>query len=506
MIIAPGTRLYPGQRREADGVQLYFDASDGVLKILAPGNQEVWRLGPGSPTPRHAEFQIDGNLVNYGDEGAYASTGTFARQPVMEVSRRGLVISGQAEVARWDFPVPPEPPPGQHPDPLVGQWRTFGETAWGDANGPRNAAVLHLLDLIGQGLVYGRDRIRPALTLAARHGFHAIRAGHHFHTDPGGWWDQWPAARWNPADAPVLFREILADGAALGLRWSVGSMGIKGIGDAAETAAFEALRDAIGDVGPEHFMFVVGLNESAFTGDEDDQDPNELERLARIIYSRYPQVLCGLTAVGGTEDRELLRRYTPARMNWFAIHQPRDGNIWDVGRHMFSRMYEGKAVRERVYDEEPGGPPGPRGLVSGIGRPEQWDAHGMQYLACMSTMCRGVWTLMSGPGVVYGTSPLEDVPGLAETPAVIRAMPADVSTYQMLGHSGPSRRGQRIHAVREDAPNVRADYAIAHDGRYVEIIHGPPNEPHNLPQERRTVDDRVILDGPIARVTAGRLA
>lgn len=395
-------------------------------------------------------------------------------------------------------PWPPSRP--AHPDPLVGQVALV-DGAWCDATGPRNIAALHLGNLIGHGLIHGVDRVLPYLDLAASLGYHELRAWFQLHTDPGGWWDRWSTPRWNPMDHPTRFTEILAAGAQRGLRWHLAGGGIRGLDNAQENALFDTLNRAIREIGPEAFSLIEAANEVRDTGDADDQDPVELTRLVRRATAGFPQILTALSAYTGTEDREILHRYTPSWMNFYLIHGYRAGRAHDKIRHIFSGAYEGTPVRRNAKHGEPFGV---GRLVSAQDNHHELDAHVMTLAAAMCAMSRGSWSFMSGPGVVLESEPLANMPGLSETPAILRALPQDIARFQTLGHGGPSHEGRRIYAARDD---WRADYAIHQDGRYVCILYGPPEQhrPDDLQQRRATRNDRVLADGRWGRVLTGEV-
>jgi hypothetical protein len=124
--------------------------------------------------------------------------------------------------------------------------------------------------------------------------------------------------------------------------------------------------------------------------------------------------------------------------------------------------------------------------------------------AAQCALARGQWTFMSGPGVVLESEDLASMPGLRETPAILRALPQDLARFQLLGHGGDRFRGERIFAALDD---WRADHAIHHDGRFVTHLYGPPEQhsPDDLRRERDVRDMTILADGPEGRVITGRL-
>ena len=396
-------------------------------------------------------------------------------------------------------------------DPLVGQLR-IERGAYVDANGPRLPVFLHAGDLIGHGLMHGVESILPTLDLAARLGYHGLRSWFQLEITTGTWLPGPTTHGWDPRDNPSRFVEILRAGADRGLKWNLAAGGIKGLSNADEDQLFDLVASAIDQVGAEHFAQVVGGNEIRDTGDGDDQEPRELERLVQRVRSRHPGIgLYGLGVFTGTEDEHELKRFTASWMRHVLIHGYRDGQVHDKIRHYFNNGYEGPgrwgAGAGRVgshllwHDE----PVGVGRLVSATQNKGQLGAAEMQLIAAAAAIGRGAWTFMSGPGVVLGDEPWEAMPGFAETPALLRQLPQDLHRFDVRGHSGPGQP-HRMHAVRGDRPNVREDYAIdTATGRFVAIQYGPPNEPKDLARVRATTDERVLVDSPWGRLVVGRL-
>jgi hypothetical protein len=400
--------------------------------------------------------------------------------------------------------------PPVHADPLFGQLR-IESAAYVDDRGPRIPVCLHAGDLIGHGLLRGLDAVLPTLDLAARYGYHCVRSWFQLKITTGTWLPGPTTHGWDPRDNPGRFVEILQAGAARGLKWNLAAGGIKGLSNADEDQLFDLVASAIDQVGAQHFARIVGGNEIRDTGDSDDQDPRELERLVNRVRSRHPRILYGLAVWTGTEDEGDLRRFTASWMRDVLIHGFRSGQVHDKIRHYFNNGYEGpgrwgrapgQVGTHQLWHDEP---LGVGRLVSASGNVHQLGAAEMQLIAVAAAIGRGSWTFFSGPGVVLGDEPWEAMPGLAETPAILRELPQDLHRWDIRGHAGPGQT-HRIHAVRGDRPNVRADYAIDNDtGRFVEIVYGPPNEPKDLPQVRGTTDERVLVESPWGRAVVGRL-
>lgn len=498
----PGQRLTPDTEVREHGAALRYQSDGNVVLYGPPG--ALWASGT-SAAAGYLEMQGDGNLVAYDAAGVpYWASDTLAPGAHLEIRRTGLqiVLAGAVvwEIATGWVEPEGEPVPAGHPDPLSGQVRLVNG-AFGDATGPRNICALHLGDLIGHGLLHGVEAIRPALVFASGCGYHVVRSWWQLHIRPGDKWLRGPTEDgWDPRADRQRFAEILALGASLGLKWHLAAAALKHLGQSDKDALFDCLADAVGNVGPEAFALIEGANESRDTTDE---TPASLERLVQRVRGRFPAPLYSLTAFTGHEDRAIDKLWTPSWQAFVMRHCSRSGHFHDKVRHIFSGAYEGELVRRNLWRGEPFGV-GPG--VSAQDHGHELTSETMPLAGAMAAMTRCVWTFMSTPGVVYGREPLASQAGIVETPALLRKLPRDVGTFRTLGHSGPSKKGQRIHAVRDDSPDVRADYAIADDGRYVELIYGPPDQRKDLNEERVTWDRSVLHDVSWGRVETGRLS
>lgn len=391
------------------------------------------------------------------------------------------------------------PAPGVHPDPLLGL--RYGDRCFADANGPRLPVLLHAGDLIGQALVLGLDRVLPVLDLAAEAGYHGLRSWFVLPAAPGNpFWGHRPAPRWNPLENPGQFIAILQAAADRKLTWHLSAGGLDSLSNGQEDALFDLLATAIDQVGPQYFALVEACNEVRDTGDADDTEPAELERLVNRVRARHPQLLYSLSAYTGTEDREVLRAFTPGWCGHYYLHGYRGGRAHDKIRHLYSIGGEAPVVRRLGWQGEPFGP---GRLVSAMDGHGELDAGVMQLAACMAAVARQAWTFMSGPGVILFDEPLESMPGFRETPAAVRQLPQDLMRFDILGHGGDRFRGTRIHAAVDQ---WRADFAIdPGTGRYVEVVYGPPEQAARPRQERQTTDVRRIVDCAWGYVETGNV-
>lgn len=403
-----------------------------------------------------------------------------------------------------DFLAAPVDPTVRVADPIRGQLGTIAEQGYihGDGAGVIPAFV-HAGDLIGQGLTFGLSHIEPFLDLFAKHNYHGLRSWINVDAPPDDeFWGSKPASCWNILDDPDGTRDIFAAAAARGLRWHVASGGYAG-SDKRDEQMFDCLRDLVSDIGPEYFGLIEARNEVRDTG---GQSPERLEALINRVRNAYPQILYGLSAYTGTEDREIIGAYTPEWMQLFLIHCYRGGHAWDKIRHRFSDVYDGEngpPVRRLAWRGEPVGVGWP---VSATEHDEELDGPTMALIGAMGAL-RGAWVFMSGPGVILPASvaDFEAVAGFKETRPLLAALPQDVNQYDILSHAGDNKQGQRIHAVIAESPDVRADYVINPDtNAYVEIIYGPPDQDQNLPREREATVT-VLGDCPMGRVLTGQL-
>lgn len=405
------------------------------------------------------------------------------------------------------WPAPPKP---QHPDPLYGPLRF--DRGFCDDTGPRNVASLHLGDLIGVGLLKGVDAILPILDLAAECGYHVIRSWWQLFINPGDQWLLGPPHRkltthstihgWDPRDHRTRFVEILQAGADRGLQWHLAAGGTRGLSAWNERDLFSTLQTAVEAVGSQHIALIEGINEARDTAR--DATPSAIAELLAPLRAAFPHTLFALSAFTGHEDREIHRAWTPGWQPFVLQHDYRDGELHDKIRHLFSNLnpHEGPPLVRKYFWR--GEPFGPGWLVSAIQHQDQLDAGAMQMAAVMAAMTRSVWTFMSGPGVALESEPIESMPGLRETPTILRALPQDLARFDILDHSHPSKPA-RLYTVREDARDVRADYAIdSATGRYVELTYGPPHQRHDLPRHRgRTTE--VLLQHPWGNVELGQV-
>lgn len=335
--------------------------------------------------------------------------------------------------------------------------------------GPVLPILCHAGDLIGQGLVLGLDRILVALDSITDAGYHGLRSWWVCKPQPDNpFWSTKPAPSWDltPATYPK-FVEILRAGVERGLKWHLAAAGIDNMSDAEEDGRFTLLANAVGEVGPENFLLIEACNEVRDTGDEDDQEPEELEQLINIVRSRYPQILYALSAYTGHEDRDVLEEWTPDWMRFYLLHGSRGGHVWDKIRHIFSMGYDGEAPPVRRHGWQ-GEPCGPGRYVSVTENKHELDDEALALMAAMSAMARQAWNYMCSPGIIYD-EPFTSMPGFASVPRLMAALPQDVMTYPHLKHGGDTWAHLR---PLEAQGAVRCDFS-ASDSKFMCIVYGP---------------------------------
>jgi hypothetical protein len=397
----------------------------------------------------------------------------------------------------------PGPGPGRHIDPLQGIVRCSTDGAFYDNNGPCLPVGLHALDLMGQAICRGTlDYVLPTLDMAASLGYHFIRSGFQLKVTGGGdWFNGVTKHGWDCRDNKQLFKELLYAAAERQLKWNTCALGLRGVSDADEDNLFDFVAECVGEVGIEHFFQIEAANEVRDTGDSDDLVPAELESLINRVRMRHPEGLYALTAFTGHEDAGTIKKYTMDWMRHSIVHGSRDGHWWDRVRHIFSLMREGTAQRRYCIQNEPFGCYSD--LVSASSNAHENDKDTMILACAQALMSRQPWTFMSGKGVMLESQEWDQMPGLAETPAIGRQLPKDLMRWPNLSHSGTSQKGLRVRAVITQSPNVREDYAIANDGRYVAVCYGPEDQSHDLPYERRTVNNDWKYECPKGSVRTG---
>ena len=282
------------------------------------------------------------------------------------------------------------------------------------------------------------------------------------------------------------------------LRVHLAAGDLSGFRNNEESELFDNLATVLARVPNEAILLVEGLNEARDTGDADDTDPAEIERLITIVKRRHPQHLYALSAYTGTEEYDDLKRWTPDWMPFVLVHGYRGGEVHDKVRHIFSVVYE-KPVRKWAWQGEP---TGPGEWVSATENQHQLDNEALSMMACMALMTGQVWCYMSSPGVKY-TQSFKEMPGFKDVPLVREILPKDISTFTDRFHGGESFSFKRLWAV-PSTDETRADHVMHSDGRFAVLLYGPRW------RECRQVRDCEILQevefGPWGKLILGKVS
>lgn len=302
--------------------------------------------------------------------------------------------------------------------------------------------------------------------------YHGLRTWINLNVQDRGGDDYWagravgPEVTTNYPRRLDLFLEACAE---RGLLVHTAAGDLKHYSNQQEDTLFGILADAIATVGPEHIALVEGANEIRDVGDDDDQHPDEIARLVQIVRQKHPQLLYALSAYTGTEDREVLRRWTPSWMAFYLYHGFRGGHAWDKMRHAWDMGYTDR-VRRLGWSGEG---PGPGRWVSSIEYQDELNNEAMAMLAVLTAMGRQAYCYMSGPGVKY-TEPFSAMPGFAAVPRILARLPQDLMGYQAIFHGGKAWSHTRILAVPDNAGDnrLRCDHNVAETGDFVVGIYG----------------------------------
>jgi hypothetical protein len=384
-------------------------------------------------------------------------------------------LNPEGEPGAWETFIPSDwdwlyPPQDLAPPRIKGQLRIEGGSFAHD-DGPICPVLCHAGDLIGQGLVLGLDRILPALDDIAAAGYHGVRAWWCvWPPGPNSFWDSKPAPRWDLTAANFdQHAAILKAGVDRGLAWHLAAGGLDAWNDQQCIERYDRLADLISVVGPTAIALCEACNESRDTSG--GRTPEDLERYIQRVRDKHPQLLYSLTSYTGHEDREVLAEWTADWMEHYLVHGYRGGMNWDKIRHAFSLGYDGEGppVRRNGWQGEPTGP-GP--YVSVTENQGDLDDEALALLAAMAACARQAWNYMSSPGVIYGDpDTFPQMAGFAAVPRLLALLPADVMTYGQLAHGGDTWKALRPLAAQGE---VRTDFTLASDGRFVSIVYGPP--------------------------------
>jgi hypothetical protein len=401
---------------------------------------------------------------------------------------------------------PPDPGPGPvEPGsrPYVGQLSTEPGGGYIDATGaPQLLIFNHFGDALSR---FFRDPagVAAELDLIKSRGYAGIR----FWTTLGGDSDYWRGRGVGPfeADTPNYWEGVkafltLVRDKGLVVHLSQGDVRQNVIRDRRDFAY--RMCDVATEVGVDVIAAFEGANESRDTG---EQDENRLAQFVGWFVERCPSVkVRGLSAFTGTEDVEVINRFSKSPSTIFFVHSYRGGRWWDKVRHIFSFQYEGDPEKRLGWQGEPAGP---GRLVSAIDNRDELDADALSLMAAISLVTRQQWVYFSGPGVISNHpngERFEHMPGFSEVPRVVSMLPADVMRYDLLIHGGEASWGA-VAPFLASGEN-RSDCAIYRpDGRFACVIYGPhPDDVKPNPRKRLEIQKETRL-GSKGRVVYGRM-
>ncbi len=476
-------------RQTHDFTQARVTEFEEVRPLLAqavneqPDGVRAW-LGMVLETVDDLYRELLGRPADLGGLAAYVTLAM--RGATSEDIREVLQDSEEYRDRMLASPASPEAPSEAPIDPrpltpaLVGRLRIDGG-AFVDDTGPVLPVGCHLGDGFSHYVRHPED-IRLGLARIARAGYGFVRTWFVLGRpdgSPNDYWagrevGPWPMPRLMPAqDYWDRLAAYVGDATDVGLKVHLAA-GELVVSDELRRELFDGLAALMTHVGPDAFALVEGLNEARDTG---EPDPSAVEALVERVRSVHPDNLYALSAYTGHEQRDVLEAWTPSWMDHYLVHGFRGDHVWDKTRHIFSLGYE-NPVRRLGWQGEPAGP-GRR--VSATDNQPELDDEGLGLMAVTALMARQAWCYMSGPGVVWDSEPIGEMPGFTSVPRLARMLPRRLMRYEQLLHGGDRWAGQRVLAA---AGELRCDHAIDRDGAFVVVIYGPPGS-YDVAIERR---------------------
>lgn len=325
--------------------------------------------------------------------------------------------------------------------------------------------ICHAGDLYGQwiGLPGKRDAILRALDRIFLAGYAGIRAWSNVAPHP--WWRDKPIPTWGLHETPGIdasTRDFLWELEQRGLKWHIAPGALAEYDGSRRQALYRWISDLVA-AQPAAFCLVEGCNEAGAVGAGHLRREIEDDFIWPLV--QRTGVLGALSAHSGTEDRAILRAWTPEWMRFFYYHGYRGGALHDKIRHHFSIVREDR-VRRLGWSGEPTGPG--RYVSATANHQELHDPAAMALLHVQTALSRQIPCYMSSAGVIFEDN-FQDMPGFAETPTAVSRLPQDVHRFA-LTHGGAGDRWVRAHG--EDRDLVRADHVFNHDGRIALTAYG----------------------------------
>jgi hypothetical protein len=384
---------------------------------------------------------------------------------------------------------------------IFGQLRLEAGGGFVDDLGPVLPVCVHYGDAFS-AFVRDPGGVLATLDDIARAGWPCIR----FWSTLGGDSAFWAGRGVGPRETPDYYGKLEAFLNALKARgltahFAQGDLRPNVIENRAEFA--RRIAEIIGRVGPSVVALFEGLNEARDTGEPD------VERLAQFVQwfrDARPEPIVALSAYTGTEDPEVLNRWSRSPADVFVVHSYRDGHWWDKVRHIYNVRYDGHPTKRIGWNGEG---PGVGFLVSASQNKDEIDADVYAGLAAASLITRQGYVWFTGAGVINGAPDrLQDQPGFWTLPAQIRAaIPADVMRYSAgeatFVHGGDRWAGFRVFRAQGE---VRADHVLHRepDGtyRFVVLIYGPGSL--DVPQDKQVTIFSDTRFGNKVRIVYGR--
>jgi hypothetical protein len=374
--------------------------------------------------------------------------------------------------ADWE-PRPPGPQPGT--GRIQGQLRVAadGRSFVHAGNQDIVPTVKHTGDVLALWYMGEIDKAKDILTEIAKH-YDAVDLWFILNprNDPDDWWGSTHIYPKTPAqfDRVKACLQFCKD---LNLKIGLAAGGLAGVDDAAETRLYGGMRDIMQDLGSEAFWRFEYLNEAPFTGDRDDDDPAEGERLVQPIRDAFPELLVSLTA-HLEKERHLLERWVRPWMKFYTYESWREGDWCAKVRHPFTFGYppEGRPVRPIGINGEGCGvnlPPfsyrsGPGTWVSSTDNIHEL-YHNRYVMPLVAANCAigGQIRVTFNSSSIVSDADLYDFPGFVTEPAMIRRLPNGIHRATRI-HGGDVWRGDRIFVAPEGG---RCDHAILPNGEFV---------------------------------------
>lgn len=311
--------------------------------------------------------------------------------------------------------------------------------------------------------------------------------------DTLGFYDFWRGREVSPIDfiakggyhvpATGGYREQLRDmllfikGLGGMVRWSCGDTQMFGSGNAQIERLLDDVRqnaDIAAETGTELFEVWEAGNETTLNGIE---QPDEARRYLREFKARHPNVLCGLGAPYGTEEKAELLAWLEGG-DYSSVHGYRPGNdsineFEKTLRHLFSvrrEGYGGKSDQVAIIQMEPFG----TGADVSGGRTNNVEM--LTLAAVLSHITAQGWTYMSGNGVRWN-GPIHEQPGFREVLRATAQIPNDIYNWHIYrggnaenafaavpGYHGDPGIAEGPHRV-DGTTNGRDFWNVVHGGR-----------------------------------------